>query len=51
MKLVKRTYRVGEAHDKHVKKRAKKTKVSESEFIRKLITSSEVELVHKEKLT
>lgn len=34
MKLIKRTYRITEAHDKAFKKHAKKNKVSESAVIR-----------------
>jgi len=37
MKYIKRTYRITPAHDKKVKKSAKKTKQSESEVIRKSI--------------
>lgn len=36
-KLIKRTYRLEELHDKIVKKQSKKQKISESEFIRQAI--------------
>lgn len=36
-KLIKRTYRISEAHDKAVKKYSKKRKISESAYLRDVI--------------
>jgi hypothetical protein len=37
MKLVKRTYRITEAHDKFIKKESKKYKVGQNEIVRALV--------------